>query len=321
MKRLMLVAFAGVTILAWRMYANDESKTDTATTTTSSSTTTSSNHETNAKPNPMPSTPPTPEPVKANNLPVPSPEPAATKQIIPPVHTSTPPTPPAPVAKPTKLIATPPTHASAPAAPKMPTGPAGANLPPAVNFQMQMAQIHQKVFSGFAQPDLMEFGQALEQALNGALATKEFDKGVSKLEDAARDLAIAFGRNIEVDRDLHLKIKNAFDTATTEFETLIRSGKIADLTGEAYLARILKAVLAGLKIGFAKAEIIPGTTPVSAHLGLAEHDIKAPGMPNEPVGHTPKMQTPVPANLTTKTPSMPERPMAEPKMPTPPVKA
>ena len=255
-KRIILGACAGLAILALRMYANDATKTPPTT-----------NHVATAA---------LPESTKSepDHLPFANPEPAVSKQPSP-----------APVAKPAKLVATPPANTPAPAAskssvtPQANSAPAAQGAAPAVNFQIQMAQIHQKVFSGFEQSDLMEFGQALEQAFNGALASREFDRGINKLEDAAKELAVAFGKNIEVDRDLNTKIKKAFETATVEFENLIRSGKIADLTGEAYLARILKSALSGLKEGFNKAAVIPENTPVPANLGAgtqAKTPIKTP---------------------------------------------
>lgn len=291
-KRFMLVACAGITILVLRIYANDSSK------------------------NPV-SIPPAPAQPVEDHVPFTSPEPNAIKEPTPSVKSapavpaSAAPTPPipAPVAKPTQLTVTPPVnnHTSAnntPVTSKGASVPNAPSMPPAMNFQMQMAQIHQKVFSGFEQADLLEFGQALEQALNGALASREFDAGINKLEDAVKDLATSFGKNIEVDRALHVKVKQAFDTAVSEFETLNRSGKISNLTGEAYLARVLKSALSGLKIGFAKAQVIPDNTPVQANLSLKDqsgsHSAPMPATPNTPKAN------PMPTNLTTKAPNVPE---------------
>lgn len=321
MKKLILIAVAGLAILGLRMYANDANESSVATST--NSTTSINKNEKNA-------TSSVPGEPAVSKLPAASLPSSPVKQVTPSANTTTPSVS-APsvssapksidVPKPNKLIMAPPTThmPSSNTVPKSPesnkavAAPAATTSPSAVNFQMQMAQIHQKIFSGFEQPDLIEFGQALEQAFNGALVTKEFDKGVNKLEDAAKDLAIAFGRNIEVNSALHLKIKQAFDTATKEFEALVRSGKIADLSGEVYLARILNATLSGLKIGFSRAEIMPENTPVPANLGLEDHAVEQPNMPKAPVTPAPKIQAPSLGDLKTQTSKISE-PTVESKM-------
>lgn len=249
-KKVVLVTCAGIAILVLRIYASDNNKTPNTALPVS--------NKSVSEPA-LSSTPPSPS--MTSPIINPAQQPAAT----PVGNNHTPVTNSIPAAPAVSNIVT---TAKPPVAPSASVAPAAANIPPTMNFQMQMAQLHQKVFSGFEQADLLEFGQALDQALNGALASREFDQGINKLEDAVKDLAVAFGKNIEVDGALNAKVKQAFNTAVTEFDALNRSGKISNLTGEAYLARILKSALAGLKIGFAKAPIIPENTPVPANLDL-----------------------------------------------------
>ena len=127
---------------------------------------------------------------------------------------------------------------------------------PEINLQMEMAKISQKVFGSFAPAELMQLGQALESSMNATLATKDFDKGINKMATAVEELAQSFGSNIQVNKDMNTKLKAAMATAVTEFDQLVRSGKIADLAGESYIARIIKSGLSGLQKGFGKATIL-----------------------------------------------------------------
>ena len=67
--------------------------------------------------------------------------------------------------------------------------------------------------------------------------------------------------------------------AVDKFEALVRSGKISNLSGEAYLARIMKAAISGLSNGFNLAKVANATSfPVAPVATTTPASLPRPGL-------------------------------------------
>jgi len=131
----------------------------------------------------------------------------------------------------------------------MPLGKGSADLAQSV------AGIHQKALLSLQDVDQNELAQAVQEAFNAALVSRDFEKGVKELGNALAALASSVGSQLEICKVTKGKLTKAITDMSNDFEQLIRSGNLNTTTGEVYLVRVINEVLGGLKKGIGAAKV------------------------------------------------------------------
>jgi hypothetical protein len=159
-------------------------------------------------------------------------------------------TPPAPVA----AIPTPPAPKALPTPPAVGAKPGSSMpaMPPISPVQLKVLETMGKVSSKLGDQAGMEQAvQAVQDALEKGLASKDFSKGFNNLTLAIEQMFQAVGSNVVADQDLLAKLKDAANVATEDLSALTKSNIITAHTQESYLIKVVNSAAAGFKKGLA----------------------------------------------------------------------
>lgn len=161
----------------------------------------------------------------------------------------------------------------------VPASPTGSQ-----DLNMAVMQINQKAMMNLQQLDQNELAQAVQEAFNEALVSKDFEKGVDQLADALQTLFNSLSRRVEVCNDTHAKLTKVLKDMNSDFEQLIKSGKVGSLPGDLYIVRLIRGALSGIDSGISRAKKSnKNCTSATAAPGLQMPSKAASSAPAQPV--------------------------------------